>query len=63
MRPFERLTTNERQSNRYRAFDQPNWLSILCAYVIELLADVLEGGIKPGVLFDRNIHLNEVPEG
>jgi hypothetical protein len=33
------------------------------AYIEELLADILEGRIEPGRVFDRVIGLNEVPDG
>jgi threonine dehydrogenase-like Zn-dependent dehydrogenase len=33
------------------------------AYIEELLPDVLEGRIQPGLVFDRTIGINEVPEG
>ena len=33
------------------------------AYIDELLPDVLEGRIEPGRVFDRNVGLDEVPEG
>ena len=33
------------------------------AYIDELLPDILEGRINPGKVFDRNIGLDEVPDG
>ncbi|GAA3057510.1 alcohol dehydrogenase catalytic domain-containing protein [Kitasatospora albolonga] len=33
------------------------------AYIPELLADVLAGRIEPGLVFDRTVGLDEVPEG
>ena len=33
------------------------------AYIEELLPDVLEGKIEPGRVFDRVVHLDEVPDG
>jgi threonine dehydrogenase-like Zn-dependent dehydrogenase len=33
------------------------------AYIEELLADVLEGRIEPGRVFDRVVRLDEVPDG
>jgi hypothetical protein len=33
------------------------------AYIQELLPDILEGRIEPGMVFDRVIGLNEVPDG
>jgi hypothetical protein len=33
------------------------------AYIEELLADILDGKIEPGRVFDRVIGLNEVPDG
>jgi threonine dehydrogenase-like Zn-dependent dehydrogenase len=33
------------------------------AYIDELLPDVLEGRIKPGLVFDRTVALSEVPSG
>lgn len=33
------------------------------AYIQELLPDVLEGRIQPGLVFDRTIGINEVPDG
>jgi threonine dehydrogenase-like Zn-dependent dehydrogenase len=33
------------------------------AYIDELLPDVLEGRIEPGRVFDRAVHLDEVPDG
>ena len=33
------------------------------AYIDELLADVLEGSIHPGRVFDRIVNLDEVPDG
>jgi threonine dehydrogenase-like Zn-dependent dehydrogenase len=33
------------------------------AYIEELLPDVLEGRIEPGLVFDRVIGIDEVPEG
>src|SRR5437763_751716 len=33
------------------------------AYIEELLPDILEGRINPGKVFDRNIGLDEVPDG
>ena len=33
------------------------------AYIEELMPDVLEGRIEPGRVFDRNIGLDEVPDG
>jgi threonine dehydrogenase-like Zn-dependent dehydrogenase len=33
------------------------------AYIEELLPDVLEGWIEPGRVFDRVIHLDQVPDG
>ncbi|PYC65742.1 IMP dehydrogenase [Streptomyces tateyamensis] len=33
------------------------------AYIPELLADVLNGSITPGLVFDRTVSLAEVPEG
>src|SRR5438045_1249080 len=33
------------------------------AYIEELLPDILEGRIEPGRVFDRNVRLDEVPEG
>ncbi|MFJ8044210.1 zinc-dependent alcohol dehydrogenase family protein [Kitasatospora sp. NPDC096147] len=33
------------------------------AYIPELLADVLNGRIEPGLVFDRTVGLDEVPEG
>jgi threonine dehydrogenase-like Zn-dependent dehydrogenase len=33
------------------------------AYIEELLADVLEGHIEPGRVFDRVVGLDEVPDG
>lgn len=33
------------------------------AYIAELLPDVLEGRIQPGRVFDRVVHLDEVPDG
>ncbi|MFJ1703955.1 zinc-dependent alcohol dehydrogenase family protein [Kitasatospora sp. NPDC088346] len=33
------------------------------AYIPELLADVLSGAIEPGLVFDRTIGLDEVPDG
>ena len=33
------------------------------AYIDELLPDVLEGRIEPGLVFDRTIGLDEVPDG
>src|SRR5437016_3951343 len=33
------------------------------AYIEELLPDVLEGRIEPGRVFDRIVHLDEVPDG
>lgn len=33
------------------------------AYITELLPDILEGKIQPGRVFDRIVHLDQVPEG
>jgi threonine dehydrogenase-like Zn-dependent dehydrogenase len=33
------------------------------AYIEELLADVLDGRIDPGRVFDRVVRLDEVPQG
>ena len=33
------------------------------AYIEELMPDVLEGRIEPGRVFDREIGLDEVPDG
>lgn len=33
------------------------------AYIDELLRDILEGRINPGKVFDRNVRLDEVPDG
>ena len=33
------------------------------AYIDELLADILEGEIEPGRVFDRTVGLDDVPEG
>jgi threonine dehydrogenase-like Zn-dependent dehydrogenase len=33
------------------------------AYIDELLPDVLEGRIDPGRVFDRTVHLDDVPDG
>ena len=33
------------------------------AYIDELLPDVLEGRIQPGLVFDRTVGLEEVPDG
>jgi threonine dehydrogenase-like Zn-dependent dehydrogenase len=33
------------------------------AYIDELLPDVLDGRIEPGLVFDRTVQLDEVPEG
>jgi threonine dehydrogenase-like Zn-dependent dehydrogenase len=33
------------------------------AYMEELLPDILEGRIEPGRVFDRVVHLDEVPDG
>ena len=33
------------------------------AYMDELLRDVLEGTIEPGLVFDRVVSLDEVPDG
>jgi threonine dehydrogenase-like Zn-dependent dehydrogenase len=33
------------------------------AYIEELLPDILEGSIQPGLVFDRTVGLEEVPEG
>jgi len=33
------------------------------AYIEELLPDILEGRIEPGKVFDRVVHLEEVPDG
>jgi threonine dehydrogenase-like Zn-dependent dehydrogenase len=33
------------------------------AYIQELLPDILEGGIEPGKVFDRNVGLDGVPDG
>jgi threonine dehydrogenase-like Zn-dependent dehydrogenase len=33
------------------------------AYITDLLPDVLEGRIQPGRVFDRVVHLDEVPDG
>jgi threonine dehydrogenase-like Zn-dependent dehydrogenase len=37
--------------------------SPVCAYIEELLPDVLEGRIEPGRVFDRVVRLDEVPDG
>ena len=33
------------------------------AYIEELLPDILEGRIEPGKVFDRNVGLEDVPDG
>ena len=33
------------------------------AYIEELLPDILDGRINPGKVFDRNVGLDEVPDG
>jgi threonine dehydrogenase-like Zn-dependent dehydrogenase len=33
------------------------------AYIEELLPDILDGRIEPGRVFDRVVHLDEVPDG
>jgi hypothetical protein len=33
------------------------------AYIAELLPDVLEGRIEPGLVFDRTVRLDDVPAG
>jgi len=33
------------------------------AYIEELLPDILEGRIEPGKVFDRVVHLEDVPDG
>src|SRR5262249_61423048 len=33
------------------------------AYIEELLPDVFEGKIEPGRVFDRNVGLDDVPDG
>ena len=33
------------------------------AYIDELLPDIIDGGIEPGLVFDRVIGLGEVPDG
>jgi threonine dehydrogenase-like Zn-dependent dehydrogenase len=33
------------------------------AYIEELLPDILEGRIEPGRVFDRIVHLDQVPDG
>ena len=35
----------------------------VCAYIEELLPDVLDGRIEPGRVFDRSARLDEVPDG
>ncbi len=33
------------------------------AYMEELLPDIMEGKIEPGRVFDRNVNLDDVPDG
>jgi threonine dehydrogenase-like Zn-dependent dehydrogenase len=33
------------------------------AYIEELLPDILNGKIEPGKVFDRNVDLEDVPDG
>jgi hypothetical protein len=33
------------------------------AYIPQLLPDILEGRIEPGLMFDRTVGLNEIPDG
>ncbi|MFG2606598.1 zinc-dependent alcohol dehydrogenase family protein [Streptomyces sp. NPDC048514] len=33
------------------------------AYIPQLLPDVLSGAIEPGLVFDRTVHLDDVPDG
>ena len=35
----------------------------VCAYIEELLPDILEGKIEPGRVFDRVADLDKVPDG
>jgi threonine dehydrogenase-like Zn-dependent dehydrogenase len=35
----------------------------VCAYIEELLPDILEGRIEPGRVFDRVTRLDDVPDG
>src|SRR3954467_81233 len=35
----------------------------VCAYIDELLPDVMEGRIQPGRVFDRTVDLDGVPDG
>jgi threonine dehydrogenase-like Zn-dependent dehydrogenase len=33
------------------------------AYIPHLLPDILEGRIQPGLMFDRTVGLDEIPDG